>query len=148
VADAPAELPANWPDDTQRPRLVISLSPTYIPEADVLLSCSDAIDCLQTVPDESVNLIVSSPPYNIGKVYERRTGLGEYLKWQASVLRECRRVLKHDGSLCWQVGNYVEAGEVFPLDAHFYRILKKLGLKLRNRIIWYFEHGLWHPAMN
>jgi len=52
------------------------------------------------------------------------------------------RVLSPQGSLCWQVGNYVEKGEVFPLDIFYYPFFKKHGLKLRNRIIWHFEHGL------
>lgn len=48
----------------------------------------------------------------------------------------------NNGSICWQVGNYVNKGEVFPLDIYYYQIFKKLGLKLRNRIIWHFGHGL------
>jgi DNA modification methylase len=51
-------------------------------------------------------------------------------------------VLSLRGSLCWQVGNYVEAGEVFPLDVFYYRLFKERGLKLRNRIVWHFAHGL------
>jgi adenine-specific DNA-methyltransferase len=53
------------------------------------------------------------------------------------------RVLADDGSLCWQVGNHIgKDGEVFPLDVFVYRICKRLGLKLRNRIVWSFDHGL------
>lgn len=51
-------------------------------------------------------------------------------------------MLSPQGSICWQVGNYVDKGEVFPLDIYYYQIFKKLGLKLRNRIIWHFGHGL------
>lgn len=51
-------------------------------------------------------------------------------------------MLKSTGSICWQVGNYVEQGEVFPLDIFYYSLFKKQGLYLRNRIIWHFEHGL------
>ena len=51
-------------------------------------------------------------------------------------------MLKEDGSICWQVGNFVEDGEVYPLDILYYGIFKKLGLFLRNRIIWHFGHGL------
>lgn len=52
------------------------------------------------------------------------------------------RVLAKDGSLCWQVGNYVEESEIFPLDIFYYPFFKLRGLKLRNRIVWHFEHGL------
>jgi len=110
---------------------------------DVLIGYNDCLSFLKTVPDQTVRLVVSSPPYNIGKPYEQRTSLDDYLGWQLSVLRECVRILQSDGSLCWEVGNYVDSGEVFPLDVFFYRLLKEdLGLKLRNRFIWYFEHGL------
>ena len=48
-----------------------------------------------------------------------------------------------NGSLCWQVGNHIgKDGEVFPLDIFIYRLCKRLGLRLRNRIVWCFEHGL------
>ncbi|MGD0723271.1 MAG: site-specific DNA-methyltransferase, partial [Roseiarcus sp.] len=90
----------------------------------------------------SMKLVVTSPPYNIGKSYERRTGLGAYLAEQAEVIAECVRLLHARGSICWQVGNHVQNGEVFPLDVLLYPLFAKLGLKLRNRIIWHFEHGL------
>jgi DNA modification methylase len=87
-------------------------------------------------------LIVTSPPYNIGKTYERQVNLQQYLEWQAGIIEKLVGLLSPSGSLCWQVGNYVDAGEIFPLDMHFYPIFKDLGLKLRNRIVWHFGHGL------
>ena len=71
-----------------------------------------------------------------------RTSIEEYLETQSQIVDELIRVLRTDGSLCWQVGNYVDKSEVFPLDVFYYNIFKKHGLKLRNRIIWHFEHGL------
>jgi adenine-specific DNA-methyltransferase len=54
--------------------------------------------------------------------------------------------LREGGSICWQVGNHIDgtprAQEVFPLDMLLYPIFKQFGLKLRNRIVWHFEHGL------
>jgi len=109
---------------------------------DVVLSCNDVIKFIDTMPKESATLIVTSPPYNIGKPYEKRKELEEYLDWQHKVIEKCKNVLKPEGSICWEVGNYVENGEVFPLDVFFYDIFKDLGFKLRNRIIWRFGHGL------
>lgn len=118
-------------------------SPILRPRFEALTAHSDSRAFLRTIPDQTVRLVVSSPPYNIGKSYELRTELGQYLERQLSILRECVRILLPGGSLCWEVGNHVESGEIFPLDALFYRIIKEeLGLKLRNRIIWSFEHGL------
>ncbi len=97
---------------------------------------------LKTIPDETVSLVVTSPPYNIGKSYERRQDIAAYLTEQETVIHELVRVLTEQGSICWQTGNYVDEGEVFPLDVFYYHIFKKYGLKLRNRIMWHFEHGL------
>ncbi len=108
----------------------------------VTLHHGDSRTFLQTIPNESVALVVTSPPYNIGKVYERKQDITSYLAEQEVVIRELVRILTKEGSICWQTGNFVDDGEVFPLDAYYYHLFKKLGLKLRNRIIWHFEHGL------
>ena len=102
----------------------------------------DARDLMKSMPDESVKLVITSPPYNIGKVYENPVSLEEYLEEQMSITNELIRVLHPQGSLCWEVGNYVNKGEIVPLDIPFYNIFKKHGLKLRNRIVWTFGHGL------
>ena len=120
----------------------ITVSNTYDPNMDVVLFDGDCSDLLKSVPSNSVDLVITSPPYNIGKRYEKATSLQSYLKNQEPVITELHRVLTTTGSLCWQVGNYVQKGEVFPLDIYFYEIFKRLGLKLRNRIIWRFNHGL------
>jgi adenine-specific DNA-methyltransferase len=85
---------------------------------------------------------VTSPPYNIGKEYEKKLDLEDYIEQQAVVIKECLRTLSTRGSICWQVGNYVDNGSIIPLDAVLYPIFSNLGLKMRNRIIWHFEHGL------
>ena len=108
----------------------------------MVVAPGDCLETLRTLPDGLAKLIITSPPYNLGKAYERSTGLELYLETLHPILRELARVLSTEGSLCWQVGNYVESGEIFPLDIFYYPIFKSLGLKLRNRIIWHFEHGL------
>ena len=108
----------------------------------VKMACQDNLAFMRPLPDESVQLIVTSPPYNIGKSYERRSPLVDYVKAQAQVISECVRLLADGGSLCWQVGNHVDSGEIFPLDMVLYPIFKEHDLHLRNRIVWHFEHGL------
>lgn len=110
--------------------------------AQYVITCGDSLTYTKTLADESVKLIVSSPPYNVGKSYEKQTSLEKYLDEQKPLLEELVRVLQLDGSLVWQVGNYINNFEVFPLDMYFYPIFKSLGLQLRNRIVWHFEHGL------
>ena len=107
-----------------------------------MLTCEDNLTFMGKLPDASIKLVVTSPPYNVGKSYERRTSLESYLQSQREVIAECVRLLHPAGSLCWQVGNFVDRGEIVPLDAVLYPIFKEHGLKLRNRIVWHFGHGL------
>ena len=108
----------------------------------VLLACEDNLAFMARLQDGLVKLVVTSPPYNLGKDYEVRTSLGEYLEAQERVISECVRVLHPQGSICWQTGNYVNNGEIVPLDAVLYPVFRSHGLKLRNRIVWHFGHGL------
>jgi adenine-specific DNA-methyltransferase len=114
----------------------------YDPNAKVILYPGDCRDFLTQIPPGSVQLIVTSPPYNLGKEYEKRLVLSDYISQQKEVIEKCVKVLKDTGSICWQVGNYVNHGEIIPLDILLYPVFSSLGLKLRNRIIWYFGHGL------
>lgn len=102
----------------------------------------DVKELLPEIEDNSINLIITSPPYNIGKSYEVKTSIESYLCSQEKIITDLVRILDDSGSICWEVGNYVEKGEVFPLDIFYYQIFKKHGLQLRNRIIWRFGHGL------
>ena len=102
----------------------------------------NCLDLLAEIPDESIQLAITSPPYNLGKEYERRLKLDDYTRQQREVIAECVRTLSPRGSLCWQVGNYVSNGSIIPLDAILLPLFLDFGLKLRNRIIWHFEHGL------
>jgi adenine-specific DNA-methyltransferase len=98
---------------------------------------------IKQLPEEPLfDLIVTSPPYNIGKEYEKKNALSTYLNWQQKIIDQLIPRLKPTGSLCWQVGNFVENGQIIPLDIEFGPIFKKHGLQMRNRIIWHFGHGL------
>lgn len=102
----------------------------------------DSYRKLQAFEAGKFKLIVTSPPYNVGKEYETKKSIEKYLEDQKTIIKELVRVLSPSGSICWQVGNYIDKGEVFPLDFFYYEIFKSFGLKLRNRIIWHFGHGL------
>ena len=108
------------------------------------LITGDALKKLDSIVDGSVQLVVTSPPYNIGKEYERDTAmsLDEYVQWLKPIIEKICLKIKDGGSICWQVGNYVKDGEVFPLDFFFYDAFISCGMKLRNRIIWKFNFGL------
>ncbi|RKZ50618.1 MAG: site-specific DNA-methyltransferase [Candidatus Parabeggiatoa sp. nov. 3] len=110
--------------------------------ANIVLYHGYANDLLATIPDNAISLIVTSPPYNLGKEYEKRIAIEDYLSMQSKIITQLYRVLSDRGSICWQVGNFVENGEVYPLDILYYDLFKQLNLKLRNRMIWHFGHGL------
>jgi adenine-specific DNA-methyltransferase len=119
-----------------------TIAPRFDPTADAVVFAGDCRDLLQQIPTGAVQLVVTSPPYNLGKEYESRLDLDDYLSQQREVISECARMLSDGGSICWQVGNYVDDGAIIPLDSLLYPIFAGLGLKMRNRIVWHFEHGL------
>lgn len=114
----------------------------FKPSARAVVFEGDCREMLRDIPTAAIQLVVTSPPYNLGKEYESHLHLDDYLAEQREVITGCVRVLKDGGSICWQVGNYVDAGAIIPLDSLLYPIFADLGLKMRNRIVWHFEHGL------
>lgn len=123
----------------EKPKEVVT---HFDPTADIILYNGDTNELIDSIPDNYVKLIITSPPYNLGKAYENQVSIERYLETQAQTISKLYRILRSDGSICWQVGNFVQEGEVFPLDIFYYRFFKELGLFLRNRIIWHFGHGL------
>lgn len=118
------------------------IAESYSDAAEIVLLDGDCLETLPALPRGSMMLIITSPPYNLGKVYEKATELDRYLEALSPIVDQLIRVLSPRGSICWQVGNYVEDSEIFPLDILYYPFFKKHGLKLRNRIVWHFAHGL------
>ena len=118
------------------------ISNCFSEKKEIILHLGETLNFLKTIPSGKINLVITSPPYNIGKQYESKISIEKYLKNQELVIDELIRILHPKGSICWQVGNYLDKGEVFPLDIYFYTIFKGKELTLRNRIIWHFGHGL------
>ncbi len=89
-------------------------------------------------------LIMTSPPYNMDREYEKNKSLENYKAEIEAVIIKLIALLDKNGSICWQVGNYInpKTKELVPLDIFYHEIFKRHNLILRNRIIWHFEHGL------
>lgn len=103
----------------------------------------DCFELLKDVPDESIDLILSSPPYCMKKEYEDSDNPADFLYQHEIIAPELCRILKPGGSICWQVGMHVDDGVVTPLDYLTMQAFSGcLDLKLRNRIIWTYGHGL------
>ncbi|MEG0933568.1 MAG: site-specific DNA-methyltransferase [Lachnospiraceae bacterium] len=121
----------------------------FKPENNVTLYNGDCLNLLKKLPDESVDLIVTSPPYCMGKAYEDpHDDIETFKKQHIEIFEDLYRVLKPGGSVCWQVGYHISNKCVVPLDYIIYDIFTsksknfKQPLILRNRIIWTFGHGL------
>lgn len=103
----------------------------------------DTFALLKAIPDCSVDLIFSSPPYCIGKQYESTSSVEDFRVMHSKLLPDLVRSLRPGGSLCWQVGSHVKNGIVTPLDYLVFAELAKFSeMRLRNRVIWSFGHGL------
>ena len=109
----------------------------------------DCLELLKSMPDETCDLIITSPPYCIGKEYEdKNDDLEAFKEQQRRIIKDVYRVLKVGGSICWQVGYHITKQEVIPLDYYVFQVFNEYGtnnenrLKLRNRIVWTFGHGL------
>lgn len=124
--------------------IISKIKKNTIPDKNITsLFLMDVEYFLDSLPLEPIfDLVVTSPPYNIGKEYESQKPLPNYVAWQKRIIEKIYPRLKNTGSLCWQVGNYVENGCITPLDIELSPIFKTLNLQLRNRIIWHFGHGL------
>lgn len=103
----------------------------------------DAFDLIRKVPTESVDLVVTSPPYCMGKEYESSSSIDDFIDAHRKLLPDVARVVAPGGSICWQVGYHVRDGISFPLDFAVFEIMKSIpDVVLRNRIVWAFSHGL------
>lgn len=124
------------------PKEKLEIKTSFYQENVATLYLGDCLSLLKQIPDRSIQLIVTSPPYNIGKEYETKLDITEYVSQQRQVIDQCVRVLRDEGSICWEIGNYVCDGEIIPLDILLYDSFKANALQLRNRIVWHFGHGL------
>jgi len=126
---------------------------TFSIDNDVTLYNGDCLKLLKSMPDGVVDLIVTSPPYCMGKAYEDpKDDLQTFFDKHTELLPEIFRVLKDGGSMCWQVGYHVKDNTIMPLDFMVHEVIRHHpdkyisdNLVLRNRIIWTFGHGYNSP---
>lgn len=90
---------------------------------------------MHDLPDCSVHLMVTSPPYNVGKDYDEDLTLGEYLDFLQRVWREVYRVLVPGGRACVNVAN-LGRRPYFPLNAFIAQQMIEIGFLMRGEIIW------------
>ena len=93
----------------------------------VTLYNGDCRKLLKRLPDESVDLVVTSPPYCIGKAYEDpHDDIETFKKQHQDIFSDLYRVVKPGGSICWQIGYHVSDKCVVPLDYIVYDIFTSM----------------------
>jgi len=108
---------------------------TPLPEAAIdHIFCSSS-EQMAELPDNSVHLMVTSPPYNVGKQYDENLTLAEYRAFLSRVWGEVKRVLVPGGRACINVANLGRKPYI-PLDAFIIEDMLKLGFLMRGEIIW------------
>ena len=108
----------------------------------ITLKQGDCLELMKELPDGSVDLVVTSPPYNLGN--NHHTGNkhhnpylddmpeNQYQEWQINILNECYRVLKQDGSIMYNHKNRIKEGEqITP-----YKWILKTKFIVKQEIIW------------
>jgi len=115
----------------------------YAANRKVVLHAGDSIDLLRSLPNDSVHLTLTSPPYCMGKEYEDTDKIEDFIEAHRLILPEIHRVTAPGGSICWQVGYHVKNGVLMPLDFLVHNIMQSFpDLALRNRVVWTYGHGL------
>jgi len=110
------------------------------------VALGDCLELFPKVPDNSVQTIHTSPPYNIERDYEGYDDSlsdKDYLNFIEKTLSECKRTLVPGGSLFWQTGYTTEKQDyITPLDHLTFHLFQKLGFRLKDRIIWRYWGGM------
>ena len=118
----------------------------------IILGTSES---MKEIPDNSLHLMVTSPPYNVSKEYDEDLSLKEYLQLLRNVFTETHRVLTYGGRACVNVANLGRKPYI-PLSDHISRMMIEIGFKMRGEIIWAkgagagvsMAWGSWQSASN
>jgi adenine-specific DNA-methyltransferase len=95
------------------------------------------------MPDGCVDLTITSPPYCMGKSYEKSKSVEDFIAAHRIILPEIVRITREGGSICWQVGYHVSSQSTYPLDYPVFSILSGIeDITLRNRLVWTFGFGM------
>ena len=96
--------------------------------------CSSS-ENMKELPNSSIHLMITSPPYNVGKIYDKDLSMEEYLTLLKNAFEEVKRVLVTGGRVCINVANLGRKPYI-PLHSHIIKIMGELGFLMRGEIIW------------
>lgn len=119
-----------------------SISKKYIKGKKDYIINSDTNLALADFDDNSIDLMVTSPGYFVGKKYEIDKSFADYLEYHTKTVNLLYDKLASNGSVFWNVAQTPLDNEIIPLGAIYYKIFKDAGFYLKNWIIWHFEGGI------
>ena len=110
---------------------------------------------MEEIPDNSLHLMITSPPYNVTKEYDEDLSLSEYLEMLENVFSETYRVLVKGGRACINIANLGRKPYI-PLSDFISKIMNEIGFNMRGEIIWNkgsgagtsMAWGSWQSASN
>lgn len=120
---------------TQKKQSKIAIPENTIPEHYINQIFSHSSENMSELPDTSVHLMLTSPPYNVSKDYDENLSLNEYLALLERVLKEVKRVLVVGGRVCINIAN-IGRKPYIPLTMYVNQIMLDLGFLMRGEIIW------------
>lgn len=112
------------------------------------IATGDVLEIMSQIPDKSVHLAITSPPYNVGKNYDNhndRMDYQEYLNWLEKVWRETKRVLVPGGRFALNIAP-TGIKDFVPIHHDFTNQMRKIGMKFRTEIVWYKQTMLKRTA--
>lgn len=122
--------------------MTIKINSTFKKGRRAILIHGDCMNLLNDMPDNYIDLTVTSPPYCIGKEYDESTDIEHFVREHMKIIPRIVDVTRDGGSICWQVGYHIKNSVATPLDYLVHSVFSQFHeLKLRNRIIWSFGHG-------
>jgi len=126
-----------------------------IPQENINKVFCKSSERMSELPDNSVHLMVTSPPYNVGKVYDKNLSMEEYRELLTKVFKETYRVLVPGGRACVNVAN-LGRKPYLPIHSYVIEDMQRLGFLMRGEVIWNkassasqsFAWGSWLSATN
>lgn len=122
-------------------KLIECLGTPYFSDDNCMLYCVDSMKAQKKLPSELFGLVITSPPYNIGKEYEKIMTIDDYILWTKKWTRETCRLIKSNGSLLLNLG-YVSVesrGHAVPLP---YLLWDEIPLFFNQEIVWNYSAGV------
>jgi adenine-specific DNA-methyltransferase len=117
------------------------LGKPYFQSCNCLIYNLDCLEAMTILPDQSINLTVTSPPYNIGKEYENLLPLDDYINWCKKWITEVYRLTLYDGAFWLNLGylSIKNRAKAIPIS---YLLWDKIPFYLIQEIVWNYGAGV------